>query len=91
MDWYISFLDIHKDELSPRLSQVIKECRAKINSPTINRYLDNLTVAIENIDPAAIVNYNETNFSDDASRSKVVVLRSTKRAELWIYRNLHHL
>jgi len=79
--WLQKFLYRHRNELSKRTSQSIKESRAKVDHSTINSYFDNLSKSLENISPAAIVNYDETNFTDDPGRPKVVVRRSSKRAE----------
>lgn len=80
-DWFQSFLNRHKIELAVRMSQSIKESRAKINRTTINLYFDNLGETLGNIPPESIVNYDETNFTDDPGRKKVVVRRTSKRAE----------
>lgn len=79
--WMQKFLCRHKESLSKRLSQSIKESRAQINHQTINKYFDNLSEALKDVHPEAIVNYDETNFTDDPGRVKVVVRKSCKRAE----------
>lgn len=79
--WVNKFLQRHHKQLSRRMSQSIKESRAKVNHQTINKFFDHLEASLEGIAPAAIVNYDETNFTDDAGRVKVVVRRSCKRSE----------
>ena len=79
--WQQNFLLRHKDQLSKRLSQSIKESRAAVSPEVINKYFDHLTKSLEDVLPEAIVNYDETNFTDDPGRVKVVVRRSSKRAE----------
>lgn len=79
--WMARFLERHSEQLSARLSQAIKESRAKVNHESINKYFDNLSESLIGIPPEAVVNYDETNFTDDPGRKKVVVRRTSKRAE----------
>lgn len=79
--WLNKFLKRHHDQLSKRLSQSIKESRAKVNYATINKYFDHLSEALNGISPEAVVNYDEKNFTDDPGRIKVIVRRTCKRAE----------
>ncbi|KAG5881252.1 hypothetical protein JTB14_032964 [Gonioctena quinquepunctata] len=75
------FLNRHKDDLSKRISQSIKQSRAKIDHTTINGYFDNLSKVLKDVHPEGIVNYNETNFTDDPGHIKVIVRKQSKRAE----------
>lgn len=79
--WLHKFLQRHKETLSKRLSQTIKESRAEVCPETINNYFDHLSESLQNVTPEAVVNYDETNFTDDPGRVKVLVRRSSKRAE----------
>ncbi|KAG5871257.1 hypothetical protein JTB14_026631 [Gonioctena quinquepunctata] len=79
--WLQFFLLRHKEKLSKRLSQSIKESRAKVCHETVNNYFDNLAESLKDVPPSAVVNYDETNFTDDPGRVKVIVRKSCKRAE----------
>lgn len=79
--WVENFLKRHKNELSKRFSQSIKESRAKVDHTTINQYFDNISETFQDIPPENIINYDETNFTDDPGRIKVLVRRKSKRAE----------
>lgn len=77
-EWASSFLTRHTNVLSVRLCQNIKRCRAAVSRETINNYFDNLTVSIEGVPPSHIVNYDETNLTDDPGRRKILTKRGTK-------------
>lgn len=79
--WIEKFLKRHESKLSKRFSQSIKESRAIVDHATINKYFDNISETLTNIPPDAIVNYDETNFTHDPGRTKVIVRRTSKRAE----------
>ncbi|KAG5878010.1 hypothetical protein JTB14_025465 [Gonioctena quinquepunctata] len=78
--WLNNFLRRHS-ELSNRFSQSVKESRAAVNYEVINKFFDNLTQNIENVSSEGIINYDETNFTDDPGRVKVIVRKKSKRAE----------
>lgn len=69
------------EELSNRLCQNIKRSRAAINEETVNRYFDELKTTLEGIYPGMIVNYDETNMTDDPGRKKVIVRRGMRHPE----------
>lgn len=79
-DWYEGFLKRHQ-VLAQRRSQSIKLSRAKVSPEDINNFFDNLEVSLLNVPPECIVNFDETNFTDDPGRNKVLVRRTSKRAE----------
>lgn len=79
--WLEKFLRRHGKQLSKRTSQSIKQSRAKVDYTIINSYFDNLSKSLENVTPDSIINYDETNFTDDPGRTKVIVRRQCKRAE----------
>ncbi|XP_018392970.1 PREDICTED: uncharacterized protein LOC108772024 [Cyphomyrmex costatus] len=79
-DWVASFFKRHAD-LSLRLSENIKRCRAKVDDKIINNYFDNLEISLNGIPPSNIINYDETNFSDDPGSVEVIVKRGTNHPE----------
>lgn len=80
-DFVYQFLKRHSDSLSARMCQNIKRSRAAITPETINEYFDNLSEEIKDVPPCNIVNYDETNLSDDPGRRLVITKRGCKYPE----------
>ena len=80
-DWARSFMKRNRNELSQRMCQNIKVARAKVTPTLIRSYFGNLEKTLENVQPQNIINYDETNLSDDPGRKKVIVRRGTKYPE----------
>lgn len=78
-DWVLSFIKRHN--LVARLSQNIKRSRAKVSHEVINDFFVNLAETVDGIPPENIVNYDETNFSDDPGSKRVVVQRGQKHVD----------
>lgn len=81
VDFVESFIKRHSGILSNKLCQNVKRSRAAINEETINSYFDELALTVKDVDPSMIVNYDETNITDDPGRKKVVVRRGTRHPE----------
>lgn len=79
-DWVRGLLKRHP-QLTVRLSENIKRSRASVSHDIINKYFDNLRIAVDGVSPSNIVNYDETNFTDDPGQVKVVVKRGSKHVE----------
>ncbi|KAG5878853.1 hypothetical protein JTB14_005003 [Gonioctena quinquepunctata] len=79
--WMEKFLHRHEDDMSKKIWQSIKQSQAKIDHTTINGYFHDLSRVLKDVHPEAIVNYDETNFTDDPGRIKVIVRKQSKRAE----------
>lgn len=79
-EWVSSFLQRHKD-LSVRLTENIKRSRAQVNEVIINEYFDNLEVSLDGIPPSNILNFDETNFTDDPGSIEVIVRRGSRHPE----------
>mgnify|MGYP003623630680 FL=1 len=47
----------------------------------MKEFFENLRESLEGIPPENVINYDETNFSDDPGRKHVVVKRGIKHAE----------
>lgn len=80
-DWVKSFLLRHKNNLAVRLSENIKRARAAVDRDAINRYFTELAVSLQDVPDSHIVNYDETNFTDDPGRQRVVIRRTSKHAD----------
>lgn len=79
-EWTKSYLMRHKN-LALRISSNIKRVRAEVSEAELNDYMENLGVAVENIPPSRIWNYDETNLSDDPGNKKVICKRGAKYVE----------
>lgn len=81
IDFAMCFLRRHRDTLSQRLCQNIKKSRTQVSRKDINEYFNNLEHSLNNIPPSNILNYDETNLSDDQERIKVISKRGCKYPE----------
>ncbi|KAG5866306.1 hypothetical protein JTB14_002185 [Gonioctena quinquepunctata] len=54
------------------MCQHIKRARAKVDHNAINLYFDELNLSMEGVLPHSVINYDETNITDDPGRKKVV-------------------
>lgn len=80
-DFVYSFLKRHKDQLRTRICQNIKRSRAAVSPATINAYFDNLARELKNVPPSNIINYDETNLTDDPGRKKIIAKRGCRYPE----------
>ncbi|KAJ8923911.1 hypothetical protein NQ315_006687 [Exocentrus adspersus] len=48
-----------------KFAENIKRVRALVTKNTIAEYFDNLRTTLEGVEPSNVVNYDETNFSDN--------------------------
>lgn len=80
-DWGMSFLKRQKNILSQRLCQNVKRARANVDEETITAYFDELQTNLEGVDAHLIINYDETNLTDDPGRKHVVVRRGCRHPE----------
>lgn len=81
VEWANSFLKRHNDKLAKRMCQNIKRNRAAVSPNIVNEYFDNLDESLKDIPPSNIMNYDETNLSDDPGRKQVIMKRGTKYPE----------
>ena len=80
-DWARSFLRRHSGTLTTRLCQNIKVARSKVDCNAVSKYFQNLSETLKDVDPAQIVNYDETNLSDDPGAVKFLFKRGTRYPE----------
>lgn len=80
-DWAINFLNRHKSELSCRQAANISRDRAKVSEEQIDAFFENYLTTIEGVSPDCIINYNETNLSDDPGTKKYIFKRGKKYPE----------
>lgn len=80
-EWCLAFLKRHKQRLTNRTCQNIKRNRAEKTEEEMNNYFDNLQQHIMNIPPERILNYDETNVTDDPGAVKCIFHRGSKYPE----------
>ena len=70
-----------RHHLVNRMADNITPVRAEVSADSINTYFDNLKTTVAGVPMANILNYDETNFTDDPGASKIVCRRGTGRVE----------
>lgn len=85
--WYQSFTKRNSAVLTSRLGKNMKRSRTAVSRETINAYFDKLNISLTDIPPKNIIKYNETNFSDNHRRKKLLVTQTSKHVDtiLWIF------
>ncbi|XP_062537934.1 uncharacterized protein LOC134206253 [Armigeres subalbatus] len=78
-DWIASFMK--RTNLAARCTQNIKRARAKVCPRTVKEYFDNLARTLHGIPKENIINYDETNFTDDPGSRRVICRRGQKHVE----------
>ncbi|XP_049946917.1 uncharacterized protein LOC126443409 [Schistocerca serialis cubense] len=77
-DWIVSFLKTPKQILSERCCMNIKKVRAGIDQTMMQEYFSELEKSLDGISPEAIINYDETNITDDPGVKRVIGRRGSK-------------
>jgi len=77
-EWADKFLSRHKNKLSFRMSSNIKRVRAAITEDQIRQYIGNLLDSLDGVNPNNVMNYDETNFTDDPGSKKAFFRRGCK-------------
>lgn len=80
-DWIRAYLSRHKNDLTVRLCENVKRARVAVSYESIEQYFNELSLTLEGVDSDVIINYDETNMTDDPGRKKVIVRRGIKHAE----------
>ncbi|KAF2890218.1 hypothetical protein ILUMI_15955 [Ignelater luminosus] len=80
-DWVKAFIRKHKDTLIHRLYQNLSRSRARVDSEMINKYFDEVGITLIGVEPHLIINYDETNFTDDPKKTKVIVRRKSRHPD----------
>lgn len=77
--WVRSFMNRHN--FTQRATQNIKRCRAEKSVAELIDFYKNLENSLQNVPPQNILNFDETNLSDDLGASKAIYKRGTKHPE----------
>lgn len=77
----MSFLKRHKNEISRRYSANISTKRAGLTEEVLDRFFENASEILSKTDPSLMVNFDETNLTDDPGSKKFIFKRGTKYPE----------
>lgn len=80
-DWCTNFLKRQKDKLSHRLSANISVKRAALTQEVIENFFVNARQTLENVTPECLVNYDETNLTDNPGAKKFIFKRGCRYPE----------
>ena len=80
-EWARSFLKRHSQRIRSRTCQNIKTSRADLTSETFVQYFNNLREVLADVPANNILNYDETNLSDDPGAEKLIFKRGKKYPE----------
>ncbi|CAK1599466.1 unnamed protein product [Parnassius mnemosyne] len=80
-EWARNFLRRHKDLLSNRMASNISTDRAKVSASTIDSFFEYFAPTIDGVTPDRIINYDETNLTDDPGNKKYIYKRGVKYPE----------
>lgn len=79
--WMQRFLHDNRNVLSERNAENIKRSRAEVSETIIKDYFTELETSLQDVPSSNIINYDETNFTDDPGKKRVIVKRGTKHPE----------
>lgn len=80
-DWARGFLNRNRHILSHRMCQNISRKRAAISERDVGEYFERLRTTLEGVPAANIINYDETNLTDDPKGKLQIFRRGIKHAE----------
>ena len=80
-DWASGFMLRHKERIKVRMCQNISKKRAGISSETVSDYFDELEKTLAGVPPENIINYDETNLTDDPGRKRMIFKRGARYPE----------
>lgn len=78
-DFIDSFMQ--RNNLTIRTASNIKRSRSSVSREDINNFFNNALIALDDVKPENLYNYDETNITDDPGAKKVIVPRNTRRVE----------
>lgn len=78
--WIQGFFKELKNVITQRLCENMKKSRAAVSETIINEYFDNLQDSLRDVPPTHLLNYDESNVTDDPGQQIVLVRRGAKHA-----------
>lgn len=79
--WANNFLVRHQNQLSNRCAANISTERAKLTEEQIDEFFSNYLKNVEGVSPDCIINYDETNLTDDPGSFKYIFKKGKKYTE----------
>ena len=79
-EWVVSFLARQQAIITQRTCRKTRK-RAEVTLEVIGEYFDHLVETLEGVPPTNIINFYETNLSDDPGQKKCVYRRGCKYPE----------
>jgi len=83
-DWVKSFLERNNSILTVRLSENIKRATSNITVEMLSDFYSELSETLDGVSSDCILNYDETNLTDDPGKTKVICRRGAKHVEYLI-------
>ena len=80
-EWVNSFVKRNSTLLSHRMCQNINPSRASVSPAMVESFFSHYAQSIEGVPPENLLNFDETNLSDDPRRKKVFMKKGTKYPE----------
>jgi len=80
-EWSYSFMKRHSDNIKNRMCQNISKKRAAVSREVVGSYFQELEKSMDGVSPQNVINYDETNLSDDPGRSKLIFKRGSRYPE----------
>ncbi|KAK4327537.1 hypothetical protein Pmani_002018 [Petrolisthes manimaculis] len=80
-EWALSFIKRHSDVLSTHVCQNISWKRAAVGVEAVEKFFTNLSTNLQGVPPQNIVNYDETNLTDDPKSKTMLFRKSIKHPE----------
>ena len=71
-DWASSFMRQHKDQIKNRLCQNISKKHVGVGHEAVNLYFLELEKSLDGLTPENIINYYETNLTDNPGRQWMI-------------------
>jgi len=79
-DWTWNFLK-RNPTLTNRFAENIKRARAALDVETLEKYFDAVEETLAEVPPENLINFDETNFTDDPGSVKVITRRGSRHVE----------
>ena len=80
-EWARNFLKRHSHKIRQCACQNIKSSRANLHCDSFTQYFANLKAVVEDVPPSNLLNYDETNLSDDPGSEKLIFKHGKKYPE----------
>ena len=80
-DWVRGCLARHDNHIRQKLCQNISKKKAAVDEEVITNYIQELKTTVKDIPPTNIINFDETNLTDDPGKKKMICKRGVRYPE----------